>query len=132
MEEMIDKYFRSGEALSDLEAFRERSQEEPMCYQDRRLQYYPFSHADILFGTRYIPDKNRTKLTKYFDIARQITPCAVFGRHLVLKIVDELLDFERRETRKEILFRDFDDSNPYKYESFARCFSRGFKWLEKE
>ncbi len=61
-----------------------------------RLNNLPFNDCHALFCVNEIPGKNLTRYItgniKYNYYTYMPSPCTIFGRNLVLKIVDELLD----------------------------------------
>jgi len=73
----------------ELEEYRETHQ---FYSTTTRLRGIPFSCADIVFSINKIPRKNFTKRTGFSWKTITNSPCAIFGRNFVLKIVDELLD----------------------------------------
>ncbi len=59
-----------------------------------RLKGIPFYDYRELFCIEKIPRKNLTRCDGYYVGYNgcDLSPCTIFGRNLVLKIVDELLD----------------------------------------
>ena len=77
------------EMKQELEDWREYRKNDTI---KQRLIGIPFSDSEKLFNIHNIPIENCTLWYGRLERGYPVYPCNAFGEHLVLKIVDELLD----------------------------------------